>query len=51
MTHVMMRSKHTKPSRGCSAWQNCDTNSLTKGPKKVASATPTTLVKEKLNEE
>jgi hypothetical protein len=45
MTHVMMRSKQTKPSRRCSAWQNCGTNSLTKGPKKVASATPTNLCK------
>jgi hypothetical protein len=41
MTHVMMRSKHTKPSRRCSAGQNCWHEQPAKGPKKVASATPT----------
>ena len=50
MTHVMMRSKHTKPSqmqRLAELWHD----SLTKGPKKFASATLQTLVKEGPNEE
>jgi hypothetical protein len=51
MTHVMMRSKHTKPSRRSSAWQNCGTNSLTKGPKGLRARHLQTLVKEEQNDE